>query len=303
MAKAFGIIKVRGAIDDLSFRQTEFGNEVGRKPGPTRERVLHHERFHNTRLNLEEFKRSMEGSKLLRKALAPLLAGRKGSALNGRMNGLLYRMAMGDSLNRFGERGPATGDATLLNGFEFNKALGLDMAVNVPVVHAMDVDSGVGKAVVPSFVARKRAGFPVGATHFRAVSGLVAIDFARKSCRQDFQYSEMMPLRMKTADAMTFDQQVKVLPGEVLVQVLGMEFYRQEGEEWVLLKGTILRIVEAVRKEMMVDEVAVPVVAPVCEVCVVDGLWQRVLEIGAAARKERVEKDFVRRAMPVVLVE
>ncbi|NII29682.1 hypothetical protein HB364_31675 [Pseudoflavitalea sp. X16] len=249
MAKVTSLIELRGTIADLTFRKTEDGIIAGMKPGPSREKVLTHENFKRTRRNAAEFQLAIQEATLLRHALGTALNGRTGSSLNGRMNGLFCRAARQDGVSDLGSRRASKGDTGLLRGFDFNKQLLLEQALPVPLMHQLDEETGVCRTEVPCFIARKRKGFPVEATHFRIVSGVAMIDFIHGHYRQDVQRSELLPLRKKAPEGICFEHRLEPGAGKVMVQVLGMEFYKVvEGKE-VLVKGSALRILEAVRVE------------------------------------------------------
>jgi hypothetical protein len=177
MAKVISLFQLRGSIDDLTFRQTEYGTIAGMKPGPTREKVLTHEDFRLTRRNAGEFKLAIRDAQLLRKALGIALNGIAGSSLNGRMNGLLHTAARQDGTSDLGARRASQGDIGILTGFDFNKQLPLATALPVNFTHALDAATGTLKVALPCFIARKKKNFPAGATHFRIVSGGVAVNF------------------------------------------------------------------------------------------------------------------------------
>ncbi|MBO9562705.1 MAG: hypothetical protein J7621_08030 [Niastella sp.] len=247
MARVIGLFKLRGSIDDVTFRQTQDGIIAGMKPGPTRERVLSHENFALTRRNAEEFQLAIKDAQLLRHALGEVLDGRTGSSMNGRMNGLFYKAARRDETNDLGFRRAAQGHIDLLTGFNFNKQLSLEYALPVPLVRSLDVGTGACKVEVPSFIARKRKGFPAEATHFRLVSTMVVVDFGRRKYEQAIGRSELLPLRKKTPGTIGFEHKLEVANGQVAVQVLGMDFYKVVDGHEVLVKGSAIRVLEAVQ--------------------------------------------------------
>ncbi|AXY78400.1 hypothetical protein D3H65_32355 [Paraflavitalea soli] len=249
MAKVISLFKLSGTISDLTFRQTKDGPVAQMKPGPTRERVLHSERFRSTRLNAAEFKLAIAAGKLLRDGLGIAKEGMRVASLNGRMNGLFYKAAMGDREHCRGERYAWYGDIQLLAGFDFNKDLLLANALPPGIRHHLDAATGVMQVEVPAFIARKKKGFPKEATHFRIVSGGAVIDPKKRSHRNDVKESELLPLRKKTPEAICLVHQLEAGGGEVLVQVLGIQLYKWEDGREVLLQGGALRILEVVRAE------------------------------------------------------
>jgi hypothetical protein len=249
MAKVIGLLKLRGTIDDVTFRKTKEGNIAGRKPGPSREKVLTHENFRRTRRNAGEFKLVIEEATLFRYALGGALNGRTGSSLNGRMYGLFSKAARQDSISDLGSRRASAGAIDLLRGFDFNKELSLKQALPVRLTHRLDVTTGASAVQVPAFIARKRKKFPAEATHFRILSGVVMVDFVHGHYRRVMQCSELLPLRKKVPHAICFEHQLEPGEGQVMVQVLGMEFYKLEDGKEVLIKGSAVRVLEAVRVE------------------------------------------------------
>jgi hypothetical protein len=248
MAKNEGLFKLRGLLDDTVFRITEDGNIASRKTGPSSEKVLTHENFDRTRRNAAEFKMAVQDGAELRYALGRALNGKVGSSLNGRMNGLMHLIAQQDPMNDFGNRRACYGDVSLLNGFDFNKQLPMAKAWKLRFTHSLDAVNGILKLELNPFVAHKKKKFPEEATHFRIISGGSAVDFLRSRYERDIQVSELLPLSKKTPGVICFAHQVKVKPGDVLVQVLGIEFYKLVRGNEVLVKGTVLQVVEALKK-------------------------------------------------------
>jgi hypothetical protein len=253
MAKLVGLLKLRGSIDDLSFRETEDGIVVGMKPGPSRERVLTHENFKRTRLNASEFKLAVRSATLLRRALDTAIDGVRTTKLSGRMNGLLYSVADRDAEHDLGYRCAATGDVSRLEGFEFNHKLSLDYALPVIFEQHLDAVSGRAQVSIPSFIARRRKGFPKEATHFKIVSCVAAVDFDQDRCTRQIAESDMQPLS-KQMPAVELRHQLVGKPGEAMVHTLGMVFYKVEEGKAVLLRGGAMQVVVAVR----IEEVEVP---------------------------------------------
>jgi len=243
MAKVIGPIKLRGTVGDMNFRLTEHGNIAGEKPGPTRERVLTDEKFELTRRQAREFQGAIRDATLLRRALGSALNGRKGSSLNGRMNGVMSAVVEGDMVSDYGYRCVALGDLNKLKGFEFNKELSLDSTLGMQAVGSLDVAGGRGRVELPVFIARKRAGIPKEATYFKIVMGLVALNFEEGTYQQCIRYGELLPLRKKTPVAMVLEGEVKAVAGNVLIQVVGMNFYKMENGVALQLKGSAMQVV------------------------------------------------------------
>ncbi len=247
MAKVVGLFKLSGTISDLTFRQTKDGPVAQMKPGPSREKVLTSDNFRRTRLNAGEFQLAVKEATLLRRSLRTALDGVKGRTLNGRMNGLFYKAAKRDVTHELGMRRASAGGIDALTGFEFNKDLLLGHALPVGISHELDIEKGIFTLGIPAFIARKRKGFPQDATHFCIVSAGVVIDYVKGRSRNVVSRSELMPLRRKTSGRLDFEQRLGMEVGvdEVAVQVLGIQFYKMEAGEAILLEGGAMRVLEA----------------------------------------------------------
>ncbi|AXY77923.1 hypothetical protein D3H65_29755 [Paraflavitalea soli] len=248
MAKYESVVTIRGTIDDLTFRHTAEGKIVGKKTGPTRERVLTHENFELTRTNAREFKQAIMDATLLRRALGGMLDGVRCTTLNGHMNGLLHKAGQADKQHRYGSRCAAGGDVSVLTGFDLNKKLSLDTVLRVRPTHSLDATTGKMNIQIAPFIAYKRKGYPKEATHIRMVSGAVLVNFSNDSYSNNIQRSELLPLSRKTPGAICLEYQINGKPGDVLVQVMGIQLYKLVDGEEVLVKGGAVKILEALRK-------------------------------------------------------
>jgi len=248
MAKYESIVTIRGTIDDLTFRNTAEGNIVGRKTGPTREKVLTHENFKRTRNNASEFKQAVHDARLLRRALGSLLDGVRCTTLNGHVNGLLYRVCKADKEHDYGSRSAAGGDVGILTGFDLNKKLSLDTVLPMQLVHRLDGATGMMKVRIAPFIAYKRKGYSKEATHFRMVSGGVVLNFRDNRYSNNIQTSGLLPLSRKTPGDICLEHQLNGKEGDVFIQVVGIQLYKLVNGKEVLVKGGAVRILEAVKK-------------------------------------------------------
>ena len=259
MAKVVSLFQIRGTIGDLTFRQTASGTVAQQRPGPTREQVLTSDRFKNTRRNAGEFKVAIRDAKLLRHALGSAIDSVRHSLLNGQMNKLLRSVSKRDMHSDFGFRHAGMGDVRLLAGFDFNHQLLLDQALPVKFEHSLDATTGTLRLEVPSFIARRKKEFPAGATHFRIVSCGAVVSFLHGSYTNDIKASELLPLGKKTPGPICLEHKLHAGPGEVLVQVMGMEFYSVVNGKKVLLKSGAMRILSATRiKEELYELMDMP---------------------------------------------
>ena len=249
MAKYESLITIRGTVDDMTFRKTKEGKVVGKKTGPTREKVLTNPKFARTRRNAGELKLANKDAMLLRHALDSTLDGVRRTTLNGHVIGLLHSVSLHDTVNDFGSRCAAAGDVSKLTGFDFSETLSLATALPIKFEHSLNAGTGVMKVQIPSFIAYKRKSFPKEATHFRIVSCGAAVNFGHHQYASKIKASDLLPLSRKTPGPVCLEHQLHGGTGDVLIQVLGIQLYKVEKGEAVLVKGGAVRILEAVRME------------------------------------------------------
>lgn len=245
MAKYDSLFTIHGTIDGLTFRETAEGKIVGAKTGPTREQVLSSDRFTLTRYNAAEFKQSVQAATLLRRALDEALEGLRCTSLNGHVNGLLHRLTRSDTVNDFGQRCASAGDIQVLKDFEFNRQLGFSDAAGGAIEHQLDGNRGVSTVFVAPYQAYKKKAFNREATHFRLVSGVVAIDFTNRRYQRQLVFSELLPLSRKTPRTLELCSKVPVQAGQAMVQVLGIQLFEMKACGPALVKGGALRILDA----------------------------------------------------------
>ena len=101
MAKQSGVVKIRGAVDDLTFMETKDGFKV-RKKGRvvTKATIATDSRYARMRENMSEFSRAVEGSKLLRLAVQDALLDIAEKRLGTRLN----KVQMSDHISARGKR-------------------------------------------------------------------------------------------------------------------------------------------------------------------------------------------------------
>lgn len=247
MAKVVSLFKMSGTIGDLTFRETASGTVAQKKPGPTREQVLTHPKYDCTRRNAGEFKWAVKDSTLLRHALGNAIDGVHHCKLNGMMIALLRSVSRMDKCSDWGYRRAGAGDVNLLTGFDFNPGLLLDQVLPIKFQHSLDSPTGILQLKLPVFLLRHKKGLPKKATHFRIVSGGAAVDFVKGCYHRDVKVSALFPLGKGTPGEICLEHQLKAAPGEVLVQVMGIEFYEVMNGREKRLKFGAMRILGAVR--------------------------------------------------------
>jgi hypothetical protein len=246
MPKQIGPIKFRGLLDDVCGRKTEDGDILQRKTGPTRKQVLKHKKFINTRRNAREFGGAVAASTLLRRVLGYTVKAVKHSKLVSYMNKQLHEVAMSDTESGWGDRCVNKGDLQLLEGFDYNQELSLDVALPVKLSHELNVATGQVQLSVPGCLVRHKRVFPKEATHFRIVSCAGAVNFDKKRCSFHITESELLPLGKKMT-ALQLEHQLAGKPGEVMLHTAGIIFFEVIDGKERMLRGGVLKVVEVAR--------------------------------------------------------
>ncbi|GAA4306098.1 hypothetical protein GCM10023163_31100 [Aestuariibaculum suncheonense] len=120
MAKQTGIIKLKGALGDLSFYKTSDGHLARIKSGVDANKIATDPAFQRTRENGMEFGRAGKGGKVIRHAIRVLLQHARDKRVVSRLAKTLLAIIKTDPINGRGDRTITAGNMHLLNKFEFN---------------------------------------------------------------------------------------------------------------------------------------------------------------------------------------
>jgi hypothetical protein len=178
MAKANGLIKIEGTLDNLTFYKNADGHFVRTKGGVSKSRIMNDPAFVRTRENGMEFSSIASSGKLLRTALGSMLFKAKDNKLTSRLMKVMAQIKNLDDTSIRGERhvnkGLANDDAkALLVGFDFNARATLGSVLNA----AITVDIATGEVRISAFNPMEQMHAAEGATHFSLQSGFLNVDF------------------------------------------------------------------------------------------------------------------------------
>ena len=227
MAKQIGFLKVEGTVGDITFVKTRDGYLVKQKGGVPASRIATDPKFKRTRENGAEFGLAGKAGKILRKAFAGELQSIKDRRVTSRLHKALVQVLQTDTVNKRGERNPAAGDLTMLNGFEFNIAS--QVSGKLVAAHTAAIDRVTGELTidVPTFVPANAIVAPIGSTHFRIRSAGGWVDFVTGKAEVKSDVSQELAVNETNTTTVQLSLQVQAVSTHPIFLLLGIEFLQQ----------------------------------------------------------------------------
>ena len=225
MAKQNSLIKIEGALDGLSFKQTKDGYTV-KKLRPVSKSVMEtSDKFKRTRENWNEFRNGAGASRILRAALKDALSHGKDSRIVSRLTQQMIKVAKSDPDNNRGERVVANGDISMLKDFNFNIGAVLNQCLKLELIPVFERTTGKVTLNIPTFDVDDTIQSPSGATHFRIHVTACEINF--ETGESVVKYSESDPFATQSAEvaAFTIPHQLTAQSTNPLFCVAGICFY------------------------------------------------------------------------------
>jgi hypothetical protein len=227
MAKANGIIKIEGSVEDLTFYRQDGKNFVRKRGGVSKERIDTEANFVRTRENNAEFGHSGSSGKLLTLALGSLAFKAKDSRLSSRLLRTMSRIKNLDAVSKRGERKVSIGLATPegkmeLKGFNFNVNAPLQSVLFAPYV----LTTSTGVFSFTDFITDEQLMSPQGATHVSLQSGVLAIDFDTEVSELAVSPIENLPINLTASSPTLTPSSVPTGTG-VQLFLLMVAFYQE----------------------------------------------------------------------------
>lgn len=247
MAKASGIIKIEGTVEDLTFYKKDGKNYVRRKGGISKERIDNDANFVRTRENNNEFGHSGTSGKVLRLALGNLVFKAKDSKLSSRLLGVMSRIKNLDLVSARGLRKVGVGLSTPegkqeLQGFDFNANAPFQSVFFAPFT----LDMSTGSISIPNFIPAEQLQFPQGATHVSLQSAVLAIDFETEVSELAYSTAVNLPINLTAVSPTLTPSSVPTGTG-VQLFLITITFYQEVNGVQYSLKNeayNVLHILE-----------------------------------------------------------
>ena len=233
MAKQSGILKLRGTVDDITFKNTKHGYIMGAKSRLDANAIRTRPSFLLTRQSNAEFGRAAKGGALLRQAFSDQLQKSKDGNVVIRMMKLLLQVIKGDTTSSRGKRNIPSGNLALLSGFNFNANALFPEVFTAPESDTVDRVAGTVTVSIPSFIPLNKIKAPASATHFKLVTAAGEIDFDNQVDNVDSIETATLPL--DASPTVAINNVLSLTAGTTLpiVVIVGVLFYELvNGDYW-----------------------------------------------------------------------
>jgi hypothetical protein len=238
MARQRGVVKLTGALDDITFMKTKNGFTAGMKSTLKKGRIMSDPMFARTRENMSEFGRAGKASKMLRKGLRVVVEQCKDKALTPRLLKKMMEVIKADAVSTRGQRNVIDGETELLKNFEFNGNAKLETSFFAPYTKSIDRVTGITLVDIPSFIPIQQVIAPEGTTHFKIVSAASSIDFTGEVFDSNASESAILPWDVTPTPAINHSNALPAASTHPLFLALGLQFYqRVNGVDYPLKNG------------------------------------------------------------------
>jgi len=262
MARQSGPLKYKGNIGGIRhFKMKGLkGSFAGMAGGASAEQIKKAPEFKRTRENMNEFAGCASAGKSVRVGLSSLMKQMSDPQLTGRLTAIMKKINLEDQSEARGYRAILISQqSNYLKNLVFNTGVSFDSIFtgNITITPQSN-RNGVEMAAI--FNAANHVHAPVGATHFRLISAIMALsDFAYNSSSKVYEPIKPSLNELNSVvyfpytDFSSADLQMtttNILPGSPelstetsLIVCVGIEFYQQVGTNYYLFSsGNALKI-------------------------------------------------------------
>jgi len=226
MARQKGVIKLEGRIGDLSFYKNGGEYYAREKGGVDGDRIKSDPAYARTRENGAEFGRAGKASKLMRSAFKVPISKSADKRVASRLATEMLKVIQADTTNLRGQRIVSAGDVSLLDGFEFNAAVGLEAVVGLQYNVTFDRVGGIGSVAFGAFVPSLEIAEVEGATHFRFVIATAGINFDNETYEVNVDQSTHIPYTSESQGAVLMEADISENSTLPVFMLFGVEYYQ-----------------------------------------------------------------------------
>ncbi|TKK64140.1 hypothetical protein FC093_23215 [Ilyomonas limi] len=238
MAKQTGILPIEGTIGNITFFKSKDGYMVRSKGGVSASKIATDAAFQRTRENMAEFGRAGSAGKLLRTSLRSTIVKAKDNRMVSRLTAQMLKVVQADATSDRGQRNVIDGEATLLEGFDFNSGAKLSATLYAPYTLTFTRSTGTVQVSITDFIPPGILTAPTGTTHFQLFMAAAAIDFEAATYDAVSSASGELVYSHTATGAITLSAVLPPNSTHPVFLVLGVEFLQQvNGKQYSLNNG------------------------------------------------------------------
>jgi hypothetical protein len=250
MAKQVGTGKIQGTIGDITYYKSRDGLMAKQKSSVTVERIAKDPAYARTRENNSDFGRACKTGKLIRTAFNSVFSQAADDRMISRLVKAVMRSQKADTVSDRGKLNISSGDASLLESFDFNEKSPLTAVIKTQYAAGFDRATGAATVTLEEFVPAKSIHAPVGATHCKLFSAAAAINFEVGSIIKANTETPEIELGLQLQPAINLEQQLPPNAVDHFMIVLGIEFYQQFNGRFYPMNNGSANAVTIVRVDM-----------------------------------------------------
>lgn len=250
MARQIRTGKIQGTLGDITFYKSRDGLMAKLKSEVSAERIAKDPAFARTRENGLEFGRAGKTGKLIRTAFRTVVSQVADSRMISRLLQAVKFAQNEDSVSIRGERNIITGNASLLENFNFNEKSPFTATFMAQFLADVDRATGAATVSVEPFVPAKNINVPAGATHFKLFSTAAAINFESGSVLKASAATPEFEVGLQLQPAIDLEMALPANSTDHLIIVLGIEFFQQFNGRFYPLNNGSANAVTIARVDM-----------------------------------------------------
>ncbi len=242
MAKQSGSIPIEGAIGDLVYYKTKYGNLVRRKGNLNRERVMNEAAFERSRAAGSEFGRAGSASGLIRNAVKAYCPYAGDGETHARLSKVMGEIIREDKTHPAGERQVMPENIAPLKRFEWIRDRPLARSFWAQV-GGSTTPEGLLTISMPGLQPKRDLGWPANATHAQISIVGMSLDFPNKIAEQDGAQSALL-LKSPVGIDLKLECRIPIVEGRVMMVGIGVQFFAEaNGSVEALAEGAAFGIV------------------------------------------------------------
>jgi hypothetical protein len=250
MARQIGTGKIQGTLGDITFYKSRDGLMAKLKSAVSADRIATDPAYARTRENGLEFGRAAKAGKVIRSAFSSVLSQIADSRVTSRLQQAVKFAQNEDTVSERGKRNIITGNASLLEHFEFNDKSPFSATFVAQFLADVDRATGIVTVDTEAFIPARSINAPDGATHFKLFSAAAEINFESGSVLKTSITSPEIELGLELQPAINLVQQLSLNSMDHIIIVLGIEFYQQFNGRFYPLNNGSANAVTIARVDM-----------------------------------------------------